>query len=374
MSLTKKKRKLRFKKSEIKELSLEKGMYQQLDTNKCAVPLSKIIEQMEEKAGFDPFDQKSDVGLMNPVERQLLINGVDVFNSATLIEDFFKTNNTKILFPAFISDQIYLGMGLGQMELSVEDLKATSQKISSTAIEKIGIDFEKEDVDVATVGEGGNFPGAKIALKTGSVSMKKVGRKMIISYEAARRVNIDILKIYLQRIGYRLGQQMAQEGLRVLMDGDGTPGSAAPISYTKANEWKYADIIRLIYGQFKKGQTATTVVLNNEFLLDVLTDEINFKQFQSLNIAEKFITSGEIQGFFGRAWKTSEFVPDKTMIAFDKTSCLSYFEEAKSSLIETDKIIDKQLEQTVISLNFGFTKLFQAACHQKTLQTIPSGS
>ncbi|EMO84323.1 phage capsid family protein [Leptospira santarosai] len=371
MSVLKKKRKLRFKPSDIKKLSLEKDMYKELDSNQCAVPLSKIIERLEEKSGFDPFDQKSDVGLMNPVDRQLLINGVDVFNSATLVDDFFKTNNSKILFPAFISDQIYLGMGLGQMELSVEDLKASSQKISSTAIEKIGIDFEKEDVDAAIVGQGGSFPSATIELKTGAVSMKKVGRKMVISYEAARRVNIDILKIYLQRIGYRLGQQMAQEGLRVLVEGDETNGSAISTSYTKTNEWKYADVIRLIFGNFKKGQTATTVVLNNEFLLNILTDETNFKQFQSLNIAEKFITSGEIQGFFGRAWKTSEYVPDNTMIAFDKTSCLSYFEEAKSSLIETDKIIDKQLEQTVISLNFGFTKLYQSACFQKTLKTTP---
>ncbi|EMN99868.1 hypothetical protein LEP1GSC112_0245 [Leptospira interrogans serovar Pomona str. UT364] len=80
MSLTKKKRKLRFKKSEIKQLSLEKEMYGEVDSNKCAVPLSKIIEQMEEKAGFDPFDQKSDVGLMNPIERQLMTNGVRMYS------------------------------------------------------------------------------------------------------------------------------------------------------------------------------------------------------------------------------------------------------------------------------------------------------
>lgn len=353
---------VRFKKSDLKELKLEKEMYKEATTKNLS--MAEYISKMELEAGFDPA---TPAGILTPVERQLMAGGVDVFSSATLVEDFFKTTNSKILFPAYISQLVYMGMGLGKMELNVEDLKASSQKIPSQVIDQIGLDFAKEKVNVVKLSEGSALPTATIKTQEKTSKMVKVGRRMLVSYEAVRRVNIDIMSIFFIRIGYRMGRQMAQDGLRVMLDGDGNSGSASPTSTTATSAvWKYSDLVDLLYNQFNDGHEASHIILSKAMLMKILTDDVNFKQFQSLNLSENFVKTGQIQNFFGCNWKTHAAVPADSILAFEKSTCLSYFEEAGSSIIDSGKIIDQQFNETAISLNFGFAKLFSAASHHRT--------
>lgn len=352
---------LTIKKSDLKKFDLEKEMHKEA-TNQ-GLNFEDYLLKKEAKEGIE---LSADAARLTAVDRQLMAHGINPYSSSTLVEDFYKTPDSKILVPAFISQQIYLGMGLGKMDLSVEDLKASSQRIPTTAIEQIGLDFQKEDVKMKKVTEGAKLPTATITTKEKPGSMKKVGRQIKFTYEAVRRVNIDIVKIYFQRMGFIMGRQMAQEGLRVLIDGDGNNGSASPTSETATTTYKYADLIDLLYGKFTDGHEASHVVLSKEMFLKLLTDETNFKPFQSVNLSENFVKTGQVQSFFGLNWKTHSEIPNNNILAFEKSTCLAYYEEAKSAIAESDKIIDQQFERSTVSLNFGFSKLFQAASHLQT--------
>jgi hypothetical protein len=352
---------LSIKKSDLKQFPLEKDMHK--EATNLGLNFEDYLLKKEAKEGVE---LSPDAARLSAVDRQLMAHGINPFSSSTLVEDFYKTPDSKILVPAFISQQIYIGMGLGKMDLSVEDLKASSQRIPTTAIEQIGLDFSKEDVKMKKVTEGAALPTATITTKEKPGSMKKVGRQIKFTYEAVRRVNIDIVKIYFQRMGFIMGRQMAQEGLRVLVDGDGNSGSASPTSETATTTYKYADLIDLLYGKFMDGHEASHVVLSKEMFLKLLTDETNFKPFQSVNLLENFVKTGQVQSFFGLNWKTHSSIPDNHILAFEKSTCLAYYEEAKSAIAESDKIIDQQFERSTVSLNFGFSKLFQAASHLQT--------
>ncbi|EMN91208.1 hypothetical protein [Leptospira weilii] len=361
---------LQFRKKEIKELKIDKGIYQEASNSKLSV--DEFLLKQEIAAGFE-FNQSLDVCKIDPLERQLLSMGLNPFSSATLVEDFFSTknSNSKILFPAWIEKQIVLGMNLGRYDLTVDDLKAASKIITGKSIDQIGLDFDVEDVDMVKVLEGANFSTATIGTKEKPGKMTKVGRKFLFSYEAVRQVSIDMLSIFLQRVGFRMSRQMAQEGLRVMIEGDGNAGSAAKVWETETTTFKYKDLLSLILEKFEEGHQVSHVVLNKKMLMKILSDETNFKPFQTLNLSEKLVSSGDILPFFGCTWKVHPSMPDDMVLAYEKNSCLAYYEEKDSSILDYDKIIDQQFERTVVSLNFGFSKLFGEASHLVKLKTGP---
>ncbi|EMO79194.1 hypothetical protein LEP1GSC126_2880 [Leptospira kirschneri str. 200801774] len=360
---------LQFRKKEIKELKIDKGIYQEASKSKLSV--DEYLLKQEIAAGFE-FNQSSDVCKIDPLERQLLSMGLNPFSSATLVEDFFSTknSNSKILFPAWIEKQIVLGMNLGKYDLIVDDLKAASKIITGKSIDQIGLDFDVEDVDMVKVLEGANFSTATIGTKEKPGKMSKVGRKFLFSYEAVRQVSIDMLSIFLQRVGFRMSRQMAQEGLRVMIEGDGNTGSAAKVWETETTTFKYKDLLSLILEKFEDGHQVSHVVLNKKMLMKILSDETNFKPFQTLNLSEKLVSSGDILPFFNCTWKVHPSMPDDMVLAYEKNSCLAYYEEKDSSILDYDKIIDQQFVRTVVSLNFGFSKLFSEASHLVKLKTL----
>lgn len=356
---------LEFSSKDLKTFKLESGMYD--DAKEQNLSFGEYLEKLEEKDGLE---FKGDLAKLSALDRQLLAHDINPFSSATLVEDFFKTTNSPVLFPAWIDRNIYLGMNQGKRTLRLDDLRATSQKIPSKAIEIIGMDFAKEDVSLAKITEGSALPTATIKTKGKSVSMQKVGREILFSYEAVRRMQIDLVSIFFQRVGFSFGRQQVNEGLSVLKNGNDAD-SKSPDSKTKELVWKYADLIDLIFAKAPEGHEFDYLVLTPEFMYKILTDQDNFPQLQTLNLSEKFVASGEFQNFFGLNWRLHPNAGADTAIAFEKSTCLTYYEEAKSSIIESDKIINKQFERSTISLWFGFVKLFQAASHIKTLKTGP---
>ncbi|KXZ28676.1 phage capsid protein [Leptospira santarosai] len=358
--------KFRYKESELKKINVEKEIYK--EARKLEQNIEDFLVQLEVNNNYS-VDGSSELSKIGAVERQLMANGLNPFSQATLIEDFFKTNNSKVLFPAWITKQIYMGMKAGKYELNVEDLKASSQKIPSTSIDQIGLNFDEEDVDLANSSEGSSFPVATMKTKELPSKMGKVGRKFLISYEASRRVNIDIASIFFQRIGYRMAKQMAQKGLKVMIEGDGNPGTASKIIKTEGLTYTDADVIKLLIRDFEDGVEPSNVVLNKDMLTRILTDKTNFEKFQSVNLSEKLIANGEILPYLGCTWKTHNAMPDDQILAYDKGSCLAYYEEQNSSIVEYEKIIDAQFEKSVISLYYGFTKLIGGSSIVKELKT-----
>ncbi|WP_061223624.1 phage capsid protein [Leptospira weilii] len=356
------KRNLKIPKAEIKKVEFDIDIYE--EAKRTGRTVEQVLNRREEKSGFNP-DPNSNALKIDSIDRQLLAYGLNPNDSATLVNDFYKTEETKILFPAYINKNIQAGMKLGKMDLTVEDLKASSQTIPQSSFDQVGLDFDKEKTKPSKVVETAQYPTGTISTKDVPGTTEKVAIALNITGESLRRSSVDIMSIFFQRVGFQISRQMAQKGLKTIVDGDGNIGSAAQTTNISGTVFNQKDLIDLLYNQFGNGHEATHIVLNKAMLLKILTDENNFKSFQTLNISEKFISTGEFVPFFGCTWKVHPSIPDDTIIAYEKSSCLAYYEEANSSLVDTASIIDQGMKKVAISLNFGFSKLLNGAAHVK---------
>jgi len=216
------KERIPIRKADLKKVKLDDGIYKLANERELSV--EELIVELEVEAGFDIDSQIA--AFLDPIQRQLAAEGI-ILTGSSKFEDFFKTPTSKILAPAFISREIAIGMRLGRNVVTLADLTATSQRIPSHAIEQIALDTDGTDDEMKRIGEGTEMPVATIKTKERPQKMKKVGRRIQATYESIRRTNIDTISLLLRRIGFRMGRQMAQEGLRVMIEGDGNTGSEA---------------------------------------------------------------------------------------------------------------------------------------------------
>lgn len=325
------------------------------------ITFTELLAKLEADAGYQP---EGELAKHDAYERQLAAHGIRINDRATLVEHFFTTTASRILFPEFIDRQIRLGLLLGRLDLRLEDTYSVSQTVTEPTVTPIALDFSSEDVKPKRVAEGAMFPRMKAKLKDKSIRLKKVGRQLDMTYEVLRRMQVLEASIIFQRFGYQMSREMTREALKVIRDGDGNSGSAAGTS-DAGGTWTYADLIDLLF-RFTDGHEATHIVLKPDFLQEILADDTNFKQLQSMNLLESFVKTGQIQNFFGLNWRTHADMEDETILIYERDTCLKYYEERGSAIQDTDRIINQQIQETVVSLDYGFSKMFDGAAHYKT--------
>jgi len=322
------------------------------EAKRLGISFTDLLAREEKKQGYAPA---GDAAKLDAFERQLVMNEIN--SKASLVEEFFKTSESAVLFPEYISRQIELGMEIGKREVKMSDIVAATEMISKSGAARIpAIDLANSKRKSAKVAEGAEFPKVQIKFKDKTVVLEKIGKQFEFSYEAIRRMSLPVVNLLLQHIGHELALQKTEQALLVMRDGDGNPGSAADQPAGIAT-WTYARYVELALGA-SRGHEFTHLCMNNLMLQTILTDDVNFKQFQSVNILERFLTTGEITDFLGVKWTIHPDVDNDAILAWEQRTGLVEYKEAGSQIVESDKIIEKQLEKTVISETVAFGKPF----------------
>lgn len=350
-------------KKDLPDIQLDAGMYSQ--ARQLGMSMTDYLAQLESDKGYEP---KGDAAELDAFERQLAKHDISP-QGASLVQDFFKTSTSAVLFPEYVQRQVSLGMLWGKREVSIEDLIAATDTLVGTDVTRIpGLDFSAEKAKASKVSEGSRFPVATIKFKDKTVQLGKVGVAFQSSYEAIRRVKLPIINIMLQRIGYNIKNQITELALKVMKDGDGSAGSAATTSTTTTTTWTYADYVDAIMSA-ADGHEYSHICLAKAFMQKMLTDATNFPQFQSRSILEAFLKTGDLTDFLGVKWRTHAKADDNTILSWEQSSSLISYEEAGANLVETDKFINKQMHESVISKMIGFGKPFEACAGYKTKKT-----
>lgn len=345
------------------QLELDSGSY--ADAKEQGLSMEEYLQEREEKAGFDLAHPNSKE--LTAFERQLMANNIAIGSANFGVDDFIKASPmSKYLFPEFVSQSIYMGMNMGKLEVKLDDTYSVKTRISNAAARTHAFDVEGSDLTAKRkVKEGSAFPRATIKTKDKAVETRKVGIEVNFTYDALKRMTILKAQNVFQLIGWNLSKQITQRALQVIKDGDGNTGTASPISETATTTWKYSDIVNLLL-QPNQGMEFTHAVVNKAFLEKILTDATNFNQFQSVNILEGFVKSGEPMNFFGINWKTHPDMDNDCILAYNKNLTLELLEDAAGQLVESDRFIREQIEGSVVSYEFEFAKLYQASSHWKS--------
>jgi hypothetical protein len=300
------------------------------------------------------------------IENPSTVEGLDAFEATLFardinlkkdtVEKFYRTTDDSVLFPEFINRNVRIGMaGLGKFDLTMDELIATTTTIDSGVYETVNAQFTEKNLDFKKIAEGAPFPTVTITSGKQSVRLAKIGIGMDATYEVIRRMKLPLMAIHMQLIGQRLAKRMVAYAMYNIINGDGND-NAAPA--TAATALSYDALLDF----FLDMETwEATVWTGKKAMLKAVLKLNEFKDPLLFDTAK----SGELAKTFGYNIKrfnwTESVLGDNLLIAVAKQAALELIKESGAELIETQKVIDKQFEKTVISNVLGFSRIFKDA-------------
>ena len=336
----------------IKELKLEKEMYTKAKDQ--GISFSEYLEKIDEKQGNEYSGKLQELGAYG---RQLAANGVKIAGGAvSLVQDFFRTTASSLLFPEFVNRNIILGMNQGKLTAKIEDIIATKTMIDGQDYRGASAEVDDE-VKMSRVSEGARIPAIKFSTKEKATRLQKIGLVIDASYESIRRVRANVLGTMIRAIGIKLSQEIVLEGINVIINGDGNSNSAGKVNVATDDTLAYSDLLKFF---LKFDPYESDIWIANT---DTINKVLSLAEFKQSYVVKDFLNTGSMFTPFGSELKRNTGMASDLIVGLNKQAALEFVEEKGSNLTETDKLIDKQLEQIVISKVCGFRKLMPKASY-----------
>ena len=326
-------------------IHLEKGMY-----GRSGQSFAKTLEEL------DPSEHYRGTPLegLDAFQRQLKRFDIKVKGAGSdMVEKFFHTTESSVLFPEFVSRVVRQGLEEGSI---LPDLVATVTHFDGMDYRSITSVPTEEDKKLRRVEEGAAIPETVIRTQENLVRLHKRGRMLVASYEAIRFQRLDLFSVTLRQIGAYIGRMHLADAVGVLTNGDGNGNAAvvykvgtSPISGS-AGTLSYEAMVDF-WSQFDP-YTMNTLLVGSDMMLAML----KMQEFHNPLTGLNFQGTGTLTTPLGAKLLRSSVVPAGTLIGLDNRYAL---EQISSSdiLVEYDKLIDRQLERAAITSISGFAKL-----------------
>lgn len=304
------------------EIRLEKGLY-----NLSGKSFTAALEELDPTSAYSgtPLEK------LDAFERQLKRFNIRVSGSdCDCVEKFFSSTETAVLFPEFVTRCIRKGFD----ETVISSVCAA--KTISNSGQYLGCDLD-DTADYTTTAQTVQLPAATVKESTSAVTLAKYGRLINASYEAVRQQRLDVFGIMLRSIGVRLALSVASKAVEVLAD------SADQITTTSLS---YSDLAAL-YGKFDCFDMTTILASPANASLIAAMDQLS---------ECKTDANGKMILPFGSELIKTSAAPAKKIIGLDRTFALEFI-TSTDLVMETDKLIDRQLDQISVSITCGFRKI-----------------
>jgi len=326
----------------IEKVALSREMFD--EAHETGRSFKEILEREAKKQG--KFSEDLAAKGMDAFAQQLAARDLRISGAhASLVEDFFKTDDSKLLFVETINEFVRIGMQ-EQLEsfASLQDIVATRTGIVGSVYQGAEVDLDTSKATALRVGERGSFPKVTINFKDKTITLYKIGYQIEGTYEAIRRMRTNVFGTAMKVIGRNLTQSKLAVAIDVLINGDGNGNPIQSINAITPGTLSYADIV-LLEESFE------------DFAPNVLISDTNMRVAYR-NLPEYKDSNGPSMM---DAPKKCKAVPSGCIIALDNRAALEEVYEKGASLVEYDKIITMQIENAVISEVSGFAKLFNNA-------------
>lgn len=327
---------------------LEKGMYGQSGRS-----FTKVLE------GLDPSENYRGTALegLDAFQRQLKRFDIHVRGAGSdMVEKFFHTTESSVLFPEFVSRVVKTGM---ESDI-LPEIVATTTQFDGFDYRSIASVPTDDDKALKRVQEGAAIPTTSIRTQENLVKLHKRGRMLVASYEAIRFQRLDLFSVTLRQIGAYIARMHLEDAIGVLMNGDGNNNAAdayqvgaAPVG-GKAGELSY-DALLDFWAQFDP-YTMNAMLVGNDMMLAML----KLDEFQNPLTGLNFQGTGTLSTPMGAKLLRTSAMPSGTILGLDKHYALEHIRGSEVT-VEYDKLIDRQLERAAITSISGFAKPYQEA-------------
>ena len=324
-------------------LRLDKGMYQEAGST-----FTQVLERQ------DPSEQYKGTSLegLDAFQRQLKRFDIKVKGAGSdVVEKFFRTADSAVLFPEYIARSVRQGMEEGNI---LPRITAAVTKFDGMDYRSIASEAGGEEKELRQVDEGASIPATTIKVQANLVKLRKRGRMLVASYEAVRYQKLDLFSVTLRQIGAHIARAHLEDAVDVLMNGDGNGNAAAVDEVAASGTLTYDDLVDF-WAKFDPYEMNALLVSG-----DVMVKMLKLTEFQNPLTGLNFQGTGRLSTPLGASLLRTSAMPAGTIIGLDRRFALEMV-QGSDVLVEYDKLIDRQLERAAITTISGFAKLFQGA-------------
>lgn len=324
-------------------LRLDKGMYQEAGST-----FTQVLERQ------DPSEQYKGTSLegLDAFQRQLKRFDIKVKGAGSdVVEKFFRTADSAVLFPEYIARSVRQGMEEGDIlpHITAAVTKFDGMDYRSIASEAGGGEKELRQVD-----EGAAIPATTIKVQANLVKLRKRGRMLVASYEAVRYQKLDLFSVTLRQIGAHIARMHLEDAVDVLQNGDGNNNAAQSDSVAAPGTLTYDDLVDF-WAKFDPYEMNALLVSG-----DVMVKMLKLPELQNPLTGLNFQGTGKLTTPLGATLLRTSVLPEGTAIGLDKRFALEMV-QGSDVTVEYDKLIDRQLERAAITTISGFAKIFPNA-------------
>lgn len=259
------------------------------------------------------------------------------------------------LVPEIVREAVRLGLRKSPI---YPNLLAAEESVSQPKVTMPAINMS--DAMPTVIGEAETIPVGSVSFDQKDVKLLKVGTGIKMTDEVAMYVSLNLLSLYMQDVGVKLNTALDAMAIETLINGDQADGSdaIAVIGAGTANTLAYRDILRAWIRLGILGRSPQNILGNEEAAMDILDLE-EFKGFQGgsklANINLQTPVPKEQTLFMHGAMPTG-----KRFMFVDRTSALIKL-NAAGLKTESERIVQRQISGTYVTLVTGFATMFQDA-------------
>ena len=314
------------------DIKLEKALY-----NLSGKSFTAALEELDPSSAY----AGTDLAGLDAFERQLRRFDIKVSGQGCdRVEKFFSSTESAVLFPEFVTRCIRRGFDETVLSsvCAVRTLSSESQYLGCTI---------SDTDEYAPTYEGDLFPEAEIR-EGSAVVLRKFGRVISASYEAVRRQRLDVFGVMLRSVGARLAEAVVKKAVTVLL------ANAEGIT---AGELTYAELAAL-YGEFECFDMTSVIASPANASIIAAMEQLRDTRADS---------DGRMILPFGSELIKTSAAPDDKIIGIDRDFAIEFI-TSTDLVMETDKLIDRQLDQITVSLTCGFRKITPDAVKVLTIE------
>lgn len=300
------------------EIKLDKSFYD--------IPGKTFSAYLEE---LDPSSSYARTRLegTDAFERQLIRFGLD--GCTVIIDDYYSDPQSVILFPEFVRREVTRGMDNNG---SIQSIISSRTIIEGLEYRTVVSTVEVPITGDPTISEGGLLHTVTINTNSNLIEMEKHGRLVSTTYEALRFQHVRTFAIILNKIGYDIVNENLARVITML-------SSLSPVT---AESLSYASLLSLL-----------TAV--RPYKMDVMLANADTIEAIMAITEIKAQTEGSEVKPLGAKLICANTMDDDQIIGLD-SSCSFKMIQSGGLIIDSDKLIDRQLDKIGISITTGFAR------------------
>lgn len=333
----------KFEKSDLK--GKIKNMVKNAETLRAGSSEAKPIdvsfaEMVQETFGMDLPKMYYELGV-NPA--------IDTIQNLTTLMD----EDIRWLIPEIFRDALRLGIRNAPIWGNI-----TAAQETTSGLKQIVPHVNMSDAAPRRVGEAETIALGSLSYGSREVSLYKIGRGIKVSDEVVQYSSLNVVSIFLQDFGVKLGHAFDTLAMDVMINGDQADGSmAAPVVGTATGTSKtYADFLKIWIRMSRIGRAPETIIGNEDAALLTL----NIDEFKR---TDKYGPSEHTIDLKTPVPQKSDYfihgnIPDNQELLADPARSLVLL-TAQPLKVESERIVSNQTEAFYATLTSGFFKLFQ---------------